>query len=327
VPDVTALFEFPFPESTDPPDGPAQIQAAVEAIQERLAVIEKLIGTPAEAAEPTPGQLVVVNGTSDPIYRSVTGDVTFNSSGMATIGEEKVATEKIKNLAVSAAKIANLAVSNEKLSLNSVSTLKIQVEAVDENRLAALAVSTAKLANEAVDTGKIKASAVTTAKIAAENITTALIKDGAVTEPKLGDGVVTSRKFKPTAGTLNGTTDLTLSKTEYKDVPGLSVTLELSVKSLVLVTITYGFGFFTGGSSIEEMIGTLNADGANQSKLAFHRTGGELGKASISVSQNYAVTLEPGSRTIKAVAKQVLTEQSCRAFANYNTMQYLVVSA
>lgn len=167
----TPIFKGPLPESTDPPDGAAQISAAVEWVEELLAKIEELID-----GAPAPGNLIVVNGTSDPVYRAITGDVGFNSLGVATIGEERVATTMIKNLAVTAAKLAEEAVE----------TAKIKNLHVTEGKLANLAVAAGKLASEAVETGKIKALAVTEAKLAAESVSTAKLKNGAVTPEKFG---------------------------------------------------------------------------------------------------------------------------------------------
>jgi hypothetical protein len=177
---ATPIFALPFPEETDPPDGAAQIEAAVDRVEEVLAEIEGLL-----LGEPAAGNLVIVNGTNDPVYKAATGDVTNNSAGVFSIGEEKVATTMVKNLAITAAKLAEEAVSTAKLlNLN-----------VTEGKLANLAVAAGKLASECVETGKIKALAVTTAKIALLAITEGLIADGAVT----------SRKFKPTTGIKHGT--------------------------------------------------------------------------------------------------------------------------
>ena len=150
MPKETAIFDLPYPESTDAPDGAAQIQAAVERVEELLATIEELV-----LKEPAAGDLIVVNGTKDPRYIAATGDVTNNSAGVFTIGAEKVATTMIKNLAVTAAKLAEEAVE----------TAKIKGLAVTEAKLAALAVTAAKLAANAVETAKIKDEAVTRAKL------------------------------------------------------------------------------------------------------------------------------------------------------------------
>jgi len=166
----TPIFDFPYPEPTDKPDGPEQIEAAVKAVEERLAMIEKLLGTPAEPATPEPGELIVVNGTNDPVYRAITGDVGFNALGVATIGEERVATAMIINLAVTAAKLADKAVTNSKLGDFSVTESKVNFGAIYNAALQELAVTANKLAAEAVETGKIKALAVTEAKLAAQAV-------------------------------------------------------------------------------------------------------------------------------------------------------------
>lgn len=166
----TSVFKFPYPTNSDSPAGPAQIEAAVKKVEEKLLVIELLI-----TGTPSAGQLVIVGGTSHPEYKSVTGDVTFNSSGVATLGAEKVTSAKIKLLAVEAAQLASNAVTAAKLASESVETAKIKL----------LAVTTATLAAEAVTTGKIALGAITAALMAAESIETAAIKDGAVTQAKL----------------------------------------------------------------------------------------------------------------------------------------------
>jgi hypothetical protein len=168
----TPIFDLPFPEETDPPDGAAQIQSLAERVEVLLTTIEQLV-----LGAPAPGNIIVVNGTSDPVYKAITGDVTNNSAGVFTIGGEKVATTMVKNLAITAAKLAE----------NAVETAKINNLAVTEEKLAALAVTAIKLAAEAVETGKIKNLAVTEAKLAAEAVTTGKIAENAITSAKVGD--------------------------------------------------------------------------------------------------------------------------------------------
>lgn len=101
----TPIFDFPYPEETDKPDGAAQIQALAKKLEEKLEKIEGLID-----GEPAAGNLIVVNGTADPSYKAVTGDVTFSSAGVATIGNNKVVAAKIAANAVTNTKLANGAV-------------------------------------------------------------------------------------------------------------------------------------------------------------------------------------------------------------------------
>lgn len=113
----TALFEFLFPEGTDAPAGPRQLEDLAQSVEDRLANIEALVGTPATPADPDPGELVIVNGTSDPIYREVTGDVTFNSSGAASIGDGKVVERHVGRAAIVAAAIKDANVTSRKAKL------------------------------------------------------------------------------------------------------------------------------------------------------------------------------------------------------------------
>jgi hypothetical protein len=297
VPDETPIFEFPFPESTDAPDGPAQIGGAVEAIEDRLAQIELLLGTPAKPAAPAPGNLIVVNGTNDPVYKAITGDVTFNSSGVASIGESKVV----------ASKIAALAVEASKLAANAVETAKIKDLAVTEGKLAALAVATAKIAELAVTTGKIAAGAVTTAKIAAANITTALIADGAVTEVKVADGAVTSRKAKLTAGVVTANENLGLTEV-FQNVPGAELKITSAVASKLVMTAIFDFNP-TGPSAHCEFHGTLTLnDGAaadpGEDPLAILEIPGSQHHGT--VAQVYSPALSAGAHTIKMQARMIV---------------------
>jgi len=209
----TPIFKGPLPEGTDSPDGAAQISVAVEWVEDLLAQIEGLI-----TGAPAPGDLLVVNGTSDPIYRAVTGDVTINSGGVTTIGNEKVVAAMVKNLAITAAKIAEKAVETAKLADLAVTT----------GKLADLAVTAAKLAAEAVETSKIKNLAVTTAKIA-------LL---AVTEGLIADGAVTSRKMKPTVEEKLQTGGDFVLENGMKLVPGLKYQVTPDVTSKLIVDVS-----------------------------------------------------------------------------------------
>lgn len=88
----TPIFDLPFPVGgVDPPDGAGQIQGLAERVEDLLAVAEGLfLGAPAA------GNIVVVNGTNDPIYKAVTGDVAMSSAGVATIGDGAVTSRKFK---------------------------------------------------------------------------------------------------------------------------------------------------------------------------------------------------------------------------------------
>lgn len=96
-----------------------------------------------------------------------------------TIGGEKVITTGIKNLAVTAGKLAAEAVETGKIKLLAVTEALLGEEAVSAIKLKGEAVTEAKLGAEAVAAGKLKTDAVETAKI----------KEKAVTKVKLATAV------------------------------------------------------------------------------------------------------------------------------------------
>lgn len=159
------IFKGPLPQGNDPPAGNAQISQAVEWVESLLAQIEGLI-----LGAPAPGNIVVVSGTSDPVYKAVTGDIAVNAAGVASIGAGKVLEAMLGGEAVATAKIKALAVTAAKIAAEAVETAKLAGLSVTEAKIAALAVSTAKLAAEAVETGKIKNAAVTDAKLASPTL-------------------------------------------------------------------------------------------------------------------------------------------------------------
>jgi hypothetical protein len=281
----TPIFDLPYPESTDAPDGSAQIQAAVERVEELLAQIEDLI-----LGAPEPGQLIVVNGTNDPVYRAITGDLSFNSAGVATIGEEKVATTMIKNLAVTGAKIAEAAVTASKLGLGAVGTAAIQ----------ALAVQTGNIANEAVETGKIKPLAVTEAKVAAEAITTGKIANLAVTEGKLADGAVSARKYKATVGEKPMTAESVVLGEAYADLTGCKLEITPNVASVLRVTGIFDVTIIEAEGEFE---GSVKVDAeAEKTPLARFRTTAVSSRAT--VTQSWVIPLTAAAHTITLRAKR-----------------------
>lgn len=118
-----------------------------------------------------------------------------------TIAEEAVSESRLKNLAVSAAKLAANAVTAAKIASEAVETAAIKALAVTTAKIAAAAVTAEKLAEEAVETAKIKALAVTEAKIAAEAVAEGKIKNLAVTAGKLASEAVEAGKIKAEAVT------------------------------------------------------------------------------------------------------------------------------
>ena len=150
------------------------------------------------------------------------GDVTMNSSGLTTIGNEKVTNAKIADDAVTTAKILNANVTNAKLANSTVkingTTITLgQQDATISASPGGTTLGSAKMwvgdvnnAARAVDiTGDVTinntglntigSSKVTAGKIAGEAVTEAKIAGGAVTEAKIGGGAVTEAKIATNA--------------------------------------------------------------------------------------------------------------------------------
>lgn len=310
---ATAIYEWPWPEETDKPDGAAQIQALAEAIEGRLTLIEGLLGTPKVPAEPKPGQLVVVNGTNDPVYKAMTGDATINSAGLLTVANNAITAAKINALAVEAAKIAE----------NAVTTAKVAGLAITTAKLAELAVTAGKIAAEAIETGKIKAQAVTTAKIA-------LL---AVTEALLGDGAVTSRKLKPTIGEVPATGSIVGIGGGYTDVPGASLVITPSVASKLVIhgRMEILFADTGGGGAIScEVTGAVKLDEAAEVGTA--NVGVEKivaspgGNMRLGVEVKTILLLSAATHTIKLRVKQNIAGTPSNLIQNGTGFLYTLYS-
>jgi hypothetical protein len=283
----TPIFDLPYPEAADPPNGAAQVQAAVEKVEELLAQIEDLLLT-----EPGAGNIIIVSGTGDPVYKAVTGDVTLSTTGVTSIGVGKVLEAMLGGEAVATAKIKALAVTAAKLAEGAVETAKLANLSVTEAKLAALAVTAGKLAAEAVETGKIKNQAVTTAKIALLAITEGLIADGAVT----------SRKAKLTAGVKGPSADFNLTNA-YQDVPDTAIEITPAVASTLLVVASFNF-IFEDVSGQFRAQGTMSLDGEDQASAA---NAGADSNAAIDEPNTgvmvYALPLSAAKHTIKMRAR------------------------
>ena len=166
-------------------------------------------------------------GDTDDFAQAVdmTGDITISNTGVTTIGNSTVITEKINNSAVTTDKIANDAVTLNKIATSAVGTGKIADNAVTSlkinngtiiaedlansaiitDKINNSAVTTDKINNSAVTTDKINASAVTSAKIANGTIIAEDIADGAVTTDKIANNQVTNAKLANSTITINGT--------------------------------------------------------------------------------------------------------------------------
>jgi hypothetical protein len=237
-------------------------------------------------AAPAAGQIIVVNGTNDPVYKALTGDIAVNSAGVTSIGAAKVLEAMLGAESVATAKVKNLAITVAKLAAEAVETSKLAGLAVTTAKLAELAVTAQKLAAEAVETGKIKNEAVTTAKIAAK----------AITETLIADGAVTSRKAKLTCGEKRATEGLNLTEAA-QDVPGTELKITPAVASVLLVTTIFDFNTVNACQTF----GWLNVDGKNDPNFS---GGFQPSTTAETCPQVYAKSLTAAAHTIKLQAQR-----------------------
>lgn len=144
--------------------------------------------------------------TDDILFGAVTAekikDLTITAAELANdaISKEKIAAnavtwEKIANAAVLTGKLSDLAVEATKLASNSVTTEKINNLAVGNAAIQNLAVSDAKIRDLAVTNAKIDTAAVNTAEIAYGAITYAKIAELAVGIASIQNLAVTNAKI------------------------------------------------------------------------------------------------------------------------------------
>lgn len=141
----TPVYGFPFPEGSDLPDGPAQIEALAAALEAKIA----------------------------------------GGIGTAELTALAITTAKIADLAVTTAKLADDAVTAAKIAANAVGSSEIAADAVGASEIAANAVGSSELADNAVTAQKIATDAVGSSELADNAVDTGAIADGAVTSNKM----------------------------------------------------------------------------------------------------------------------------------------------
>jgi len=152
-----------------------------------------------------------------------TGAVEMDKLAQAAVTTAKLAglavdSTKLADLAVTAAKLATGAVETDKLAQAAVTTAKLAGLAVDSTKLADLAVTAAKLATEAVETDKLAQAAVTTAKLAGLAVDSTKLADLAVTAAKLATGAVETDKLAQAAVTTAKLAGLAVDSTKLADL-------------------------------------------------------------------------------------------------------------
>jgi len=141
------------------------------------------------------GKITAVDTNPPAPQNRLEAGVKLSNVGSATLVDQSVTTEKIRDGAVTAIKIAGSAVTRDKIANGEVVAGKLATDAVVAGNIAANAVITAKIADGNVTTAKLPDNAVTTAKINNLAITEAKLGAGAVTEAKIANKAVTLAKM------------------------------------------------------------------------------------------------------------------------------------
>lgn len=329
--DETPILGIPFAEGTDPADAPAMTEPLAIAVEELLLNIPatQIVGG-AEA------DLLVVQGTGAAAFKAMSGDITIDKTGKASIGLLKVITGMLADLAITSSKIDNSAVITEKIANLAVTAAKIANGAIETGKLANLAVTSAILGPEAVLTEKLKNLAVTAAKIAEATITAAKLANnavtaekiiaGAITETKLGDGSVTSRKFKPTGGDVEASENLALAGA-YANVPGALLKITPVVASILKVEATWDLEIHPNGG-ISQALGTLSVDGVDQEREA-NFLGNTINNVQLrgTKTQTYRLALTAAEHTIRMRAAKPLGAEACICYADDTHFTYELVAS
>ena len=140
----------------------------------------------------TPGEIIVVDSANFAQYVTMTGDVSIDNSGIASIA---------KNIIITLSGAVSGSVNQNNLdgfdlpttlANNIVASNNIQTFAVTETKLGSSSVSTVKLQDLAVTTSKLQNNSVTSDKLGSSAVTVTKIADGAVNSNKLATGAVNS---------------------------------------------------------------------------------------------------------------------------------------
>ncbi|MEL6556629.1 MAG: tail fiber domain-containing protein [Bacteroidota bacterium] len=101
------------------------------------------------------GRIYLGDVSNQAVERLISGDATLSNTGVLTISNDAVTTDKIADLNVTTDKLNTDAVTNAKLADNAVETVNILDGNVTTNKIGDLNVTTGKLANDAVDRTKV----------------------------------------------------------------------------------------------------------------------------------------------------------------------------
>ncbi len=185
---------------------------------------------------------------------TISGDITIDANGVASIAPGAVGAATIGNGSLALNKLvsgtagqiivvgadgvpAYVAMSGD-ASITAAGDLQLVANSVGTTEIANAAVTAPKLATDSVTTIKIVDGAVTEAKLASDSVSTLKIVDGAVTGPKLADDSVTSAKLATDSVTADAIADDAVDTAAIVDA---AVTLA-KLETLASGTIIMGSG-------------------------------------------------------------------------------------
>lgn len=207
--------------------------------------------------------------------------------GKLSIAAGGVSTDRLAELAVTAAKLADGSVENAKLADAAVTTAKLQNLAVDNSKLAALAVDAAKLADSAVTATKIANAAVGYAAIAVAAIGTIHIQTGAIISAHIGTAQIGTAHIQYAAIGSAAIAAAAIGTAHIQDAAITNAKI-VSLEAAKITAGTLAAGVIYGGTINADQInaGTVNVGSGG---MTFSGTGGVViaGGGNISVLAGY----------------------------------------
>jgi uncharacterized protein YjbI with pentapeptide repeats len=165
----------------------------------------------------------------------------------AKIGDAEITTAKIRDANITTAKILDAAITTAKILDANITTAKIADLAVTTAKIDNLAVTTAKIVDANITTAKIADANITTAKIVDANITTAKIADANITTVKIADASITTAKIVDANITTAKINNLAVTTAKIADlavdtlqIAGNAVTIPVSATASASINLLAG---------------------------------------------------------------------------------------
>lgn len=198
---TTTNFGLPKPESDEAPNGPLQIGALADAVDDELADI-----APSQLTDQTAGKLLIANASGVITGTAMSGDATISSTGEVSLAANSVGSAEIANDAVGSTELADNAVDTAAIQADAVTGAKVADNAIGAEHIAANAVGASEIAADAVGSSEIAAGAIGVSELASSSVTNAAIADGTISPQKMSPQYyIKSIVSSPTIGTTEAT--------------------------------------------------------------------------------------------------------------------------